>query len=227
MSLRLSLMGSYAMLKNVDQALYARFKQEGYRIKKYANLPVTSISDIAQLAYLDVNRTIRGITPEQSLSFKQAVVTLIETLLTSASLNQAEFDQLHHQCCQRCLAFSSPSGARIYYGQAQKLLNMSLKYLYNEYAAYNGKLNQFRFPDNNIEHLFHLPIDSQIRDALIDSFGFIAPTRLPWSQWSYEHYISFQHQLRKRLSPQYRALEIDYMLWNTTGPSVGNAFAVK
>jgi hypothetical protein len=215
------------MLQNIDQALYAKFKQEGYRIKKYASLPVSSIPEVVQLAYLDVNRTIRGIEPEQSLSFKQAAATFIETLLAGSPLNQTEFDHLHHQCCQKCLTFSSTIGARIHYGQAQKLLNMSLKYLYNEYAAYKGKLNQLRFPDNNIEHLFHLPIDSQIRNALINNFRFIAPTRLPWSQWTYEHYISFQHQLRQRMSPQYRSLEIDYMLWNTTALSVVNAFPVK
>lgn len=215
------------MLQNIDQDLYARFKQEGYRIKKYANLPVTNIPEVVQLAYLDVNRTIRGIEPEQSLSLKQAVVAFIELLLSASSLNQVEFDNLHHLFCQQCLAVSSSGGARIHYGQAQKLLNMSLKYLYNEYAAYKGTLNQLRFPDNNIEHLFHLPIDSQIRDALIYNFRFIAPTRLPWSQWTYEHYISFQYQLRKRMNPQYRSLEIDYMLSNTTGSSVGNAFSVK
>jgi hypothetical protein len=215
------------MLQNIDQDLYARFMQEGYRIKKFANLPVTNVCQVVQLGYLDVNRTIRGIAPEQSSSCKQTVAAFIETLLTGASLNQEEFDRLHHQCCEQCLVFSSSSGARIHYGQAQKLLNMSLKYLYNEYASYNGKLNQFRFPDNNIEYLFHLPIDSQIRNALIRNFRFIDPTSLPWSQWTYEHYISFQHQLRRRLSSQYKSLEIDYMLWNTNGSSVGDAFEVE
>lgn len=211
------------MLPNIDQELYARFKKEGYRIKQCAESPVTSIRQVVQLAYLDVNRTIRGINSEQSQSLRQAIVSFIEKLLAAPPTNQAEFDQLHHQCCQTCLAYSSTSGARIHYGQAQKLLNMSLKYLYNEYATYKGKLNQFEFPDNNIEHIFHLPIDSQIRDYLVDHCHFVDPTRLPWSQWIYEDYISFQHQLRKRLNAQYRSLEIDYMLWNTKGASVCNA----
>ena len=212
------------MMPNIDQALYARFKKEGYRIKKYAELAVTSVPEVVQLAYLDVNRTIRGINSEQSRFFKQAVVSFIEDLLARPPMNQAEFDQLHHRCCQQCLTYSSPSGARIHYGQAQKLLNMSLKYLYNEYATYKGKLNQFRFPDNNVEHLFHLPIDSQIRNCLVDNYHFSDPTSLPWSQWTYDHYMSFQNQLRKRISTQHRPLEIDYMLWNTKGASVGGTF---
>ncbi len=49
------------MLPNIDQALYARFKQDGYRKKEYKGKPVRSITEIVQLGYLDVNRTIRGI----------------------------------------------------------------------------------------------------------------------------------------------------------------------
>lgn len=213
------------MLPNIDQALYARFKNEGYRLKKCAEHPVATISEIVQLAYLDVNRTIKGIGSEQSESFKQAVVSFIGNMLAAPPTNQTAFDKLHHLCCQQCLTYNSPSEAHIHYGQAQKILNMSLKYLYNEYAAYKGKLNQFRFPDNNIEHLFHLPIDSQIRNFLVGHCRFSDPTRLPWSQWTYDHYISFQYQLRKRLNVQHSPLEIDYMLWNTNGASVGNAIS--
>ena len=215
------------MLLNIDHALYARFKREGYRIKKYAEHPVKTIPLVVQLAYLDVNRTIRGIESEQSTSFKQAVVSFIENLLAAPPNTQEAFDQLLNRCCQQCLDYSSPSGAQIYYGQAQKILNMSLKYLYNEYAAYKGKLNQFGFPDDNVEHFFHLPIDSQIRDFLVGNCQFIDPTSLPWSQWNYEHYISFQNQLRKRIAVQHSPLEIDYMLWNTKGSSVGNAIVIR
>jgi hypothetical protein len=217
------------MLLNIDQALYVRFKkyrpEGGYRKKEYENKPVLSISEIVQLGYLDVNRTLGGIDPEQSRQFKDVVGSFISDLLASPSENQEVFDILHRQCCEECLG--STGNAHIHYGQAQKLLNMSLKYLYNEYAVYRGKTNQFRFPDNNIEHFFHLPIDSQIRDFLVRNCHFIAPTRIPWSQWNYEHYISFQRQLRQRNNPKFCPLEIDYMLWNTEGASVGDAIAAK
>ncbi len=217
------------MLLNIDQALYAKFKKHspegGYRKKEYENKPVQAISEIVQLGYLDVNRTLRGIELEQSRIFKDTVISFINNLLASPPENQEDFDLLHRTCCEKCL--DSQGRAQIHYGQAQKLLNMSLKYLYNEYAVYRGKVNQFRFPDNNLEHFFHLPIDSQIRDFLTDNCHFIAPARLPWSQWNYEHYISFQCQLRQRLNPQYSPLEIDYMLWNTKGASVDNAIVVK
>lgn len=215
------------MLPNIDKALYARFKKEGYRIKKYKEYPVLTIPEVVQLAYLDVCRTIGGINEEQSFSFKQTVVSFIVNLLKSPPMNLAEFDQLHHKCCQECLTYSLPNGANIHYGQAQKLLNMSLKYLYNEYAAYKEKRNQFNFPDNNVEHFFHLPIDNQIIDSLVGNSNFSKSTSLAWSKWTYNHYIQFQHQLRKRISAQYCPLEIDYMLWNTNGPSIEYAIAPR
>ena len=213
------------MMPNIDQALYAKFKKEGYRIKQYREQPVRSISEIVRLASLDVCRTTRGIEAAQSDSFKKTVELSIKHLLSNPPMNQPEFDLLHHRCCQQSLAFSSPHGAQIHYGQAQKLLNMSLKYLYNEYATYKGEVNQLGFPANNEEHLFHLPIDSQIRNYLVGKCQFTDPTSLPWSQWTYDQYMSFQNQLRKRISNQYRPLEIDYMLWNTKGASVSNAIS--
>lgn len=100
---------------------------------------------------------------------------------------------------------------------------MSLKYLYNEYAAYKNKLNPLNFPDNNIEHFFHLPIDNQILNYLVKNCGFTKPKLLPWSQWGYENYINFQSQLRGRINDKYKPIEIDYILWNTNGASIGNA----
>lgn len=209
------------MLPNIDQALYVRFKCEGYRKKKYKRAPVLSVDEIVQLGYLDVNRTIMGIEPKQSGWLKQTVVTFINNLLASPPENQQRFDLLHDECCQKCLEADALGKASIHYGQTQKLLNMSLKYLYNEFAAYYGKLNHCRFPDNNVEHFFHLPIDSQIRDHLVTKCSFTDPTPLPWSRWARSHYVSFQAQVRKRISSEYKPLEIDHILWNTQGASLG------
>lgn len=211
------------MLPNIDANLYAKFKLEGYRIKAYSEEPVTTTSEIVQLAYLDVCRTVEGITSQQSQSLKQAVIAFLETLLASPPTNQAQFDELHHRCCQTCLACGSSNGAHINYGHAQKLVNMSLKYLYNEFAVYYEKLNTFEFPNTNLEHLFHLPIDSPIRNHLVGNHNFTDPTTLPWSQWSYDHYMAFQEQLRYRISSGYQPLAIDYLIWNSNGASVGDA----
>lgn len=214
-------------MPNIDKSLYARFKKEGYRIKQYRELPVPSIPEVVHLAYLDVCRTIKGIKKDQSCSFKKTVALSIVRLLSSPPMNQPEFDQLHHKCCQLCLTSSSASGTRIHYGQAQKLLNMSLKYIYNEFAFYYGKMNQFCFPDNNAEFFYHLPIDNQILDCLVGQHRFAAPRSTPWSKWTYDHYIHFQSQLRDRISRNYKPLEIDYMIWHTKGACVGDAISIN
>lgn len=210
------------MLPNVDKTVYARFKKVGYRKVIFREMPVETVCDIVQLGYLDVNRTITGIgkDPNQSISIKQDVIAFINDLLIKPPNSQPEFDRLHHQCCQQCT--NSIGQAHIHYGQAQKLVNMSLKYLYNEFAFYRGEKNQLGFPNNDIEYFFHLPIDNQILSYLVSYCSFKKPTFLPWSKWTYEHYITFQIELRNRIINDYKPLEIDYLLWNEQNQSLEN-----
>jgi len=215
------------MLPNIDRAVYAIFKtdpkESGYRKAIFRKMPVESVSEIVQLGYLDVCRTLTGIgkDPEQSTPFKQSVVAFINDLLINLPTNQSEFDMCHHRCCQQCI--ESVGVARIHYGQGQKLINMSLKYLYNEFAFYRGRMNRFGYPNTNIEYFFHLPIDNQILTYLVKNCGFSKPPHLPWSKWTYEHYIAFQTELRNRLTHDYKPLEIDYMLWNEAKQSIDHA----
>ncbi len=212
------------MLNNLDQSLYTRFKREGYRIAKYKDSPVATIADLVRLGYLDVNRTIRGVTDEQSRSIKETVQAFVEGLLTRPPATIAEFDERHNQCCQDCVAHTAVGGARVHYGQSQKIVNMALKYLYNEYATYRGVSNQFGFPDMGVEHFFHLPIDNQVLDTLVGKCHFSKTTLLPWSQWPRTDYLQFQHQVRRRLNARYCPLELDYMIWNIKGPALDLAF---
>lgn len=207
------------MLPNISPTFYHEFKKT-YRIKKFTASPATTVSEIVNLGYLDVNRTLRGITSTQRMSFKQAVVSFVQRILSNPPANQQEFDDLHDQCCLNCLAISSPGNAEIRYGQAQKLINMSLKYLYNEFAAFYPNQNLLSFPSNNIEHFFHLPIDGQILGCLVKKNGFTNPGSWQWSQWTYTEYIQFQNQLRARISTSYKPLEIDYLAWNKKGASL-------
>jgi len=100
---------------------------------------------------------------------------------------------------------------------------MSLKYLYNEFAFHLGAMNYFGFPNTNIEHFFHLPIDNEILTFLVKNCGFSRPTPLPWSKWAREHYIAFQAELRARLTRGHKPLVIDYMLWNGSRQSIDDA----
>ena len=216
------------MLPNTDRSLYEKFKSDpqktGYRIPSLRNTAITDIRDIVDLAHRDVSRTLTGIgrDPQQSAAFRQVAVDSIRELLAAPSSSQSEFDEWHDRVCQRCLV---PGVATVHYGQAQKLVNMSLKYLYNEFAHYRGVRNHLGYPDGNLDWFFHLPIDSQIRDHLATCYGFAHPRNVAWSKWGRNHYLAFQVELRGRLNPAYRPLEIDYLLWNAPNVSIAHLIA--
>jgi|SRR5581483_7376640 len=212
------------MLPNIDQVVYGKFKSV-CRKAIFRKTPVENVQDIVQLGYLDVCRTMRGIRddPKQSNSFKENALNLITELLNKPVSNQTEFDLLHNQCCEQCIACTG--NVKIQYGQAQKLLNMSMKYLYNEYAFYKGRSNSLKFPSTNIEYYFHLPVDGQILNHLLRSCRFNKPGEMAWSKWTYAHYISFQNELRNRLINNHKPLEIDYLLWNERNQSIATAIS--
>jgi len=223
------------MLPNINPDVYQTFKNNGYMIKNLRRTPVESIGDIVKLGYRDVCRTMRGISNarELSKSIKQCVVAFITDLQNRPPTSQSELDRLHQLCCEECIQCREqyiqgckqqcimPFGVEVHYGQAQKIVNMSLKYWYNEFALY-GERN-LGFPNNNMEYFFHLPIDNQILSHLVRCCDFRRPTTLPWSKWEYDHYVAFQTELRDRLINNHKPLEIDYMLWNGQNQSLENA----
>ncbi len=197
------------MLPNIKESLYPKFKQEGYRRKKLK--PIQTFMEIVELGYADVQRTLHGINEPQRSLFHQIALDFLELLAKDSLDNQKAFDDLHHTFCTACINLTG--GATIHYGQAQKLLNMSLKYWYNEYALDTEK-NLLGFP-NNLERLFHLPIDKQILEHLIKIGDFYLPANSAWSKWNHDDYISLQKQLRERLLQGAYLLEVDYELWNS------------
>lgn len=200
------------MLPNISQSDYLAFKNKSYRKTIFKTSPVNNIDDIVQLGYLDVHRTMARIDNVQSQNIKLIVITFINYLQSKPTSSQSEFDERHHQCCTKCVGY--PGTATIHYGQAQKIINMSLKYWYNEFAIYY-KLNRSNCLNftNNMEFYFHLPIDNNIIDALTKCLNLIVTTSLPWSQWTHNHYITYQLNLRGKLPNGYKALEMDYLLW--------------
>jgi hypothetical protein len=210
------------MLKSISQTAITEFKRTGYRIAKYRREPVSTVTDLVQLAYLDVNRTLRNIDQAQSGCFKSPVAAFICDLSARPPTSQGEFDVRHKACCEQSIGCAGP--AEIRYGQAQKVVNMSLKYLYNEYAHYGRTPSAFAYPKASIECFFHLPIDNQLLSYLVDRCGFNA-IRAPWSKWNYDDYISFQRALRSRLRNGCVPLELDYLIWNKQDASIGEVLA--
>lgn len=218
-------------MPNIDRSLNTGFKSDpqksGYRILSLRGAAVTDLSDVVNLAHQDVCRTLIGIgsDSQQSAALRHVAVDSIRELLAAPSSSQSDFDEWHDRCCKQCLEITGV--ATVHYGQAQKLVNMALKYLYNEFAHYREVCNHLGYPNVNLEWFFHLPIDSQIRDHLAANYGFVVPRRVAWSKWGRDHYLAFQTELRDRLNPTYKPLEIDYLLWNAPNASISHLIGVR
>lgn len=106
---------------------------------------------------------------------------------------------------------------RFYYGQAQKWLNMTIKYMWIT-GKWNKKL-QLLLP------VLHVPDDSYIIEAVWNTDGwedviegilvkdkrksgqFNSNKVVPWSKWNEKQYIDFQKNLRGKLKTQQKPIE--------------------
>lgn len=147
-------------------------------------------------AYRDMNRTIRfnGLPDKERLELKEKATGVLEaeiSKLTGDSITSRDmFDFWHHGVCYSIRALYKNKGIEFTYGQAQKWLNMTIKYLYT--------LEVYSF-ENVFEYL-HIPIDINILKIARDSLGIEEP-RTAWSTWDdYENqYLHYQNLLRERI----------------------------
>ena len=143
-------------------------------------------------AYRDFNRTLSfGSYPKEKRELLRA--TAIDILRSAFdSLNrysipdQASFDAWHRKIADNLIQLYAVEGISFAYGQAQKWINMTAKYLYivgeRDFAGL-------------FEYL-HIPIDKYILDIAFEKFQLRKPS-LAWSKWNYNQYISYQNELRK------------------------------
>lgn len=190
---------------------------------KYAYFNITkgdSMNDIlskcANKAYMDLCRTIRFRTDDGTIKteYKAKICDMLVNnydVLTDAvkSTNdkQTVFDKEHKRICEEiCSKYSEIS--EFTYGQAQKWLNMMLKYV----LLIEG--------DSTLKSYLHIPVDSYIMQAvgsdnpklkhclklecIPQKNGTVGKysesSSKPWSKWDYEEYIAFQNCIRKAIS---------------------------
>lgn len=130
--------------------------QNGDRYKELKNAD-TAIAAAVNLAYNDTKRTLAGIG-KYSDNKKKTLECIIEKLKAyfhkeKAPLTEEEFDQIHDELCQLwCKEFESLGDGKLgTYGKAQKIVNMSFKYLYCCDNAENYR-DYFKY--------CHMPLDS-------------------------------------------------------------------
>lgn len=191
----------------------------------------------AKRAYLDMSRTLKFKESYENKCekekkdillhrkcFSDEICKLIEknisTILQSQnSVDENLFDKWHHKTCLKIIEKARQgdvldiienkygNSQRFYYGQAQKWLNMTIKYM-----RLTGKWNDQM---TSIASFLHVPIDSYIiqgvweqeewRDVLEEVIvdnkkgKFSSDKVVPWSKWNEKQYKNFQENLRKNL----------------------------
>lgn len=152
-------------------------------------------------------------------------------MLEKSPTEQAKFDEWHGETCKKIISIASECpisveekildemvkhcGAnqvckkRLYYGQAQKWLNMTIKYMW-----ITGK---WETEFERIESCLHIPIDNYIIEAVKNEYGgedvlekIINDEKKekgrkkidPWSRWGKGQYTRFQAAIKEKLGEQ-------------------------
>ena len=147
-------------------------------------------------AYRDLNRTIRyqALPPEARELLRQKTTELLQNEITSMVRNvisQDQFDSWHHNVCKQIRNFFHEMGVEFYYGQAQKWLNMTIKYLY--------VIGEQTF--DSVFPYLHIPVDNYVFDVAHKVFGMQKP-EIAWSRWDdYQNqYMNYQNALRTHIT---------------------------
>ena len=168
-----------------------------------------SLSGCIESAYRDFCRTLRGISKLKNKDELHAnavnhvanAFTELKTRLANAT-DQAVFDNWHRATCQ--ILISVYEGHCTFSGgQAQKWVNMTLKYVY---TVGEEQISGFQ----EAYQYCHAPLDNDVI-AQLKKYGFPELTGY-WSRIDYDEYFERQEWIRQRFAPV-PPLEVEFWLW--------------
>lgn len=189
-----------------DFLFYEKFK---YTYRSLAENTFAALDICENLAYRDFCRTIRF--KEKHDTFKDNVKVVITQNIDELILvrTKEDFDRNHKDLCEKIIEMANSQkvlAADLTYGQAQKWLNMTLKYMLLT-GFWNDRLQPI------IEFL-HVPVDSYIISAAKKDLG-ISITSKAWSKWDIELYEKFQKEIREKTDNEC-PIEWEYRVWLET-----------
>ena len=158
------------------------------------------VSTAAHSAYLDLNRTIdfrqtEAITDRIKGDLRNEAANMImsdiKNLLNNPNVDSVVFDEWHDSLCKRIISTYGARQVCFHYGQAQKWINMTMKY----FCVLN--LSEA----NRIVHLMHLPIDSNVFERADDLLSINYPS-FRWSRMTEGQYKGYLASIRDALSKQ-------------------------
>lgn len=162
-------------------------------------------------AYQDFCRTIRvegfkGKSDIQKEESRTYVTDYLKKRITGADdelnsiVDQKSFDIWHTKTCNRIIEEFLPC-AKLNYGQAQKWLNMTCKYL-------------CVFEEPHVKTIFpwlHAPIDTIVFERATE-LNVHNTSKKAWSNWNEEDYKDYQNRLREAIKKD-KGEEYPVLLW--------------
>lgn len=160
-------------------------------------------------AYLDMNRTLHGMSKlgEGHSDWKTAMLGVLKDRLmifpSEHAWTQASFDAWHHESVDLLKQVSSEHGFPLSVGQAQKWINMSVKYAI--------ALGERRMPGFfRVYDVAHVALDNIMLRHLEE--GGMRSLNCAWSRLDdYTRYMECQHWVRDNSGGI--PLEVEYRLW--------------
>ena len=154
-------------------------------------------------AYRDFNRTIRfkqkdndKDNDKKRKELREETTILIrefiQKLKDNECLDQDTFDDEHKKLSESIISTYKHEVEEFTHGQAQKWVNMTLKYVYVLDKAEIQSIFQY----------CHVPIDNYILDCAKKEFG-INKRKEAWSLWDNDTYREYQEDLRNAIKGKY------------------------
>lgn len=144
------------------------------QVNKYADrflmAEVKNFEGAAHKAYADMARRTLRIkeNSKERIALKKSATEILRQAVEKLKNDSSDFPKWHEKSCNALIACY---GGQISYGQAQKWLNMLLKYLY----VYDVKGYETLFSPERIAAL-DMPVDSKVIDALRRKYTVKRPT---------------------------------------------------
>lgn len=186
-----------------------RQDQEEFLFRLYFGERSDYLNMCIDRAYLDFNRTLHGIRNHKEI-YKSAKIVMAKSLQMlsqnkSTFRSSTVFNEWHKNLCiSLCKHYAERGFVNYHIGQAQKWVNMALKYVFT--------MGEKRLPDYyHVYGFCHIPIDNIIIKNLSD----YNPPRLTcaWSRIdNYDEYMAYQNWVRKFFNGS-APLAVEFFLW--------------
>lgn len=182
---------------------------EFFKYSYFGNLkdPIEAASN---RAYRDMCRTIRfgnfqGDRVELKKEVNSFLYKQIKKFVNDSITSQEKFDSWHCKVCKNIKLLYNEKGINFTYGQAQKWLNMTIKYLY--------MLEDEEYSFDCVFEYLHIPIDNYIFVAVKKELRIDRPNN-PWSKLDETEYLKYQKAIREELKKRkYSPLLWEFDKW--------------